>query len=117
MIGRPKAFMGPTVGPVKVFIEFTHENGRRRARGGLTEPLRGELRTHEMRTKTGSYMVATLLPENVTAPALAELYEVRLFLIGPQGMHLRGLERQADGRFVLQGWLVTDQRDHYLGRR
>lgn len=72
-----------------------------------------------MRTPAGSYKVATLQAENVTHRPLAELFEVKLFCISPQGMHLRGMERVGpvgEERFVLQGWLVTDARDHYSAR-
>lgn len=69
-----------------------------------------------MRTPAGSYRVATLQADNVTQAPLAELYEVKLYCISPQGMHLRGMERvgpAGEERFVLQGWLVTDVRDHH----
>lgn len=105
---------------MRVVIEFTHQNGRKRGRGRSAQPLRGELRTHEMRTPSGSYQVATLMGENVTQGPVAELYEVKLFCISPQGMHLRGMERvgpAGEERFVLQGWLVTDVRDHANGQQ
>ena len=49
-------------------------------------------------------------PNNHIAEPIIELFDVCLYLIGPQGLHLRGLERLAlDGRsqFVLQGWVVV----------
>ena len=49
-------------------------------------------------------------PSNYVTEPIIELFEVCLYLIGPQGLHLRGLERLAvDGRsqFVLQGWVVV----------
>ena len=101
---------------MRVFIEFTHQNGRKRPRGRTSEPLLGDLRTREMRTPTGSFKVAALHGENVTHAALAELYDVRLYCISPKGMHLRGMEKvgtESEERFVLQGWLVTDVRDHW----
>ncbi len=55
--------------------------------------------------------VATLRdPSNHIAVPILELFDVCLYLIGPQGLHLRGLERLAvDGRsqFVEQGWVVV----------
>jgi hypothetical protein len=48
-------------------------------------------------------------PNNHIAEPIIELFDVALYLIGPQGLHLRGLERLAvDGRsqFVVQGWVV-----------
>jgi hypothetical protein len=45
-------------------------------------------------------------PNNHIAKPILELFDVALYLIGPQGLHLRGLERLAtDGRsqFVVQG--------------
>ena len=45
-------------------------------------------------------------PYNHIAEPFIELFDVALSLIGPQGLHLRGLERLAvDGRsqFVMQG--------------
>jgi len=44
--------------------------------------------------------VATLRdPNNHIAEPILELFDVALYLIGPQGLHLRGLERLAvDGR-------------------
>lgn len=101
---------------MRVFVEFTHQNGRKRPRGSSSEPVLGELRTVELRTATGSYKVATLHPDNVTQRPLAELYDVKLYCIATQGMHLRGMERigpEGDERFVLQGWLITDERDHW----
>lgn len=101
---------------MRVFVEFTHQNGRKRPRGRSSEPILGELRTMEMRTPTGSYKVATLQAENLTQRPVAELYDVKLFCISPQGMHLRGMERvgpEGEERFVLQGWLITDERDHW----
>ena len=54
--------------------------------------------------------VATLRdPNNHISEPFIELFDVALYLIGPQGLHLRGLERLAvDGRyqFVVQGWVV-----------
>ena len=54
--------------------------------------------------------VATLRdPNNHIAEPILELFDVALYLIGPHGLHLRGLERLAvDGRsqFVVQGWVV-----------
>lgn len=105
---------------MRVVIELTHQNGRRRPRGRTSEPLLGDLRTHEMRSPAGSYKVASLQADNVTQGPLAELYEVRLHCVSPQGMHLRGMERVGpvgDERFVLQGWLVTDARDHYTASK
>ncbi|WP_322470309.1 hypothetical protein SOM08_06285 [Hydrogenophaga sp. SNF1] len=105
---------------MRVVVEFTHQNGRKRSRGRSSEPLVGELRTHEMRTPGGSYKVATLQADNVTHGPLVELYDVKLFCVSPQGMHLRGMERigpAGEERFVLQGWLVTDARDHWTRRQ
>jgi hypothetical protein len=48
-------------------------------------------------------------PNNHIAESFIELFDVSLYLIGPQGLHLRGLERlTVDGRsqFVVQGWVV-----------
>jgi hypothetical protein len=48
-------------------------------------------------------------PNNHIAEPIIELFDVCLYLIGPQGLHLRGLERLAlDGRFqfVVQGWVA-----------
>ncbi len=45
-------------------------------------------------------------PNNHIAEPILELFDAALYLIGPQGLHLRGLERLAvDGRsqFVAQG--------------
>ncbi len=102
---------------MRVFVEFTHQNGRKRQRGRSSEPLLGELRTFEMRTPAGSYKVAALHSDNVTQRPLAELYDVKLYCITTQGIHLRGMERVGppeDERFMLQGWLVTDARDHWM---
>jgi hypothetical protein len=55
--------------------------------------------------------VATLRdPNNHISEPFIELFDVSLYLIGPQGLHLRGLERLAvDGRyqFVVQGWVIV----------
>jgi hypothetical protein len=104
---------------MRVVIQLTHQNGRKRPRGRSSAPLQGNLRTYEMRTPSGSYRVAALHGDNLTHSPLAELFEVKLYCISPQGMHLRGMERVGsvgEERFVLQGWLITDARDHYLSR-
>jgi len=59
----------------------------------------------------GVLTVATLRdPDSHIAEPILELFDVALYLIGPQGLHLRGLERFAvDGRsqFVVQGWVIV----------
>ncbi len=48
-------------------------------------------------------------PNNHISEPFIELFDVALYLIGPEGLHLRGLERlSVDGRsqFVVQGWVV-----------
>ena len=48
-------------------------------------------------------------PNNHISKPVIELFDVSLYLIGPQGLHLGSLERLAvDGRsqFVVQGWVV-----------
>jgi len=56
-------------------------------------------------------MVATLGdPNSHISEPLMELFDVTLYLVGPQGLHLRGLERwDVEGRsqFVVQGWVVS----------
>jgi len=55
--------------------------------------------------------VATLRdPNDHVGPALIELFDVQLYLIGPQSMQLRGFERLSIGhqsQYVLQGWVVV----------
>ena len=55
-------------------------------------------------------MVATLRdPNNHISKPLVKLFDVTLYLIGPQGLHLRGLEQWDLGgrsQFVVQGWVV-----------
>ena len=72
--------------------------------------LKGELLTYQRTSKRGVLTVATLRdPNNHIAEPIIELFDVCLYLIGPQGLHLRGLERLAlDGRsqFVMQGWVI-----------
>jgi len=49
-------------------------------------------------------------PNNHIAEPIIELFDAALYLIGPQGLHLRGLERLAVDRrsqFVVQGWVVV----------
>ena len=54
--------------------------------------------------------VATLRdPNNHISEPFIELFDVALYLIGPEGLHLRGLERlSVEGRsqFVMQGWVI-----------
>ena len=73
--------------------------------------LKGELLTYTRVSKRGVLMVAMLRdPSNHISEPILELFDVCLYLIGPQGLHLRGLERLAvDGRsqFVVQGWVVV----------
>ena len=48
-------------------------------------------------------------PNNHIAEPILELFDVALYLIGSQGLHLRGLERLAvdvRSQFVVQGWVV-----------
>ena len=48
-------------------------------------------------------------PNNHIADPIIELFDVCLYLIGPQGLHLKGLERLSVGgrsQFVVQGWVV-----------
>ena len=56
-------------------------------------------------------MVATLGdPNSHISEPLMELFDVTLYLVGPQGLHLRGLERwDVEGRsqFVVQGLVVS----------
>jgi hypothetical protein len=97
---------------MRVTIHLTHHRGIRQTahqhhpRG----ELKGELLTYQRTSKRGVLTVATLRdPSNHIAEPIIELFDVTLYLIGPQGLHLRGLERLAfDGRsqFVVQGWVV-----------
>ena len=72
--------------------------------------LKGELLTYQRTSKRGVLTVATLRdPNNHISEPFIELFDVCLYLIGPQGLHLRGLERlSVEGRsqFVVQGWVV-----------
>jgi hypothetical protein len=72
--------------------------------------LMGELLTYQRTSKRGVLTVATLRdPNNHISEPFIELFDVALYLIGPQGLHLRGLERlSVEGRsqFVVQGWVV-----------
>ena len=48
-------------------------------------------------------------PNNQIAEPIIELLDVALYLIGPQGLQLRGLERLAlvgRSQFVVQGWVI-----------
>ena len=97
---------------MRATIHLTHHRGIRlgehhaHPRG----ELKGELITYTRVSKRGALMVATLRdPNNHISEPLLELFDVALYLIGPQGLHLRGLERwDVDGRsqFVVQGWVV-----------
>ena len=73
--------------------------------------LKGELLTYQRTSKRGVLTVATLRdPNNHIAVPILELFDVSLHLIGPQGLHLRGLERLATeghSQFVMQGWVVV----------
>jgi hypothetical protein len=98
---------------MRVTIHLTHHRGIRlgdhqhHPRG----ELKGELLTYQRTSKRGVITVATLRdPNNHIAKPILELFDVALYLIGPHGLHLRGLERFAvDGRsqFVVQGWVVV----------
>ena len=49
-------------------------------------------------------------PNNHIVEPIIELFDVCLYLIGPQGLHLRGLERlSVEGRsqFVVRGWVAV----------
>ena len=98
---------------MRVTIHLTHHRGIRlgeqqhHPRG----ELKGELLTYQRTSKRGVLTVATLRdPNNHIAETILELFDVCLYLIGPHGLHLRGVERLAvDGRsqFVAQGWVVV----------
>ncbi len=72
--------------------------------------LKGELLTYQRTSKRGVLTVATLRdPNNHISRPIIELFDVALYLIEPQGLHLRRLGRLVvDGRsqFVMQGWVV-----------
>ena len=97
---------------MRATIHLTHHRGIRlgehqhHPRG----ELKGELLTYQRTSKRGVLTVATLRdPNNHIAVPILELFDVCLYLIGPQGLHLRGLERlSVEGRsqFVVQGWVV-----------
>ena len=97
---------------MRATVHLTHHRGIRlgehqhHPRG----ELKGELLTYQRTIKRGVLTVATLRdPKNHIAEPIIELLDVALYLIGPQGLHLRGLERLAvDVRyqFVVQGWVV-----------
>jgi len=98
---------------MRVTIHLTHHRGIRlgehqhHPRG----ELKGELLTYQRTSKRGVLTVATLRdPNNHIAEPFIKLFDVALYLIGPQGLHLRGLERlSVEGRsqFVVQGWVVV----------
>ena len=71
----------------------------------------GEMLTYQRTSKRGVLTVATLRdPSNHIADPIIELFDACLYLIGPQGLHLRGLERlSVEGRsqFVVQCWVVV----------
>jgi len=73
--------------------------------------LSGEVLTHLRATKRGIFMVASLRdPNDHVGESLLELLDARLYLIGPQGLQLRGFERVSShqaSQFVLQGWVLT----------
>ena len=97
---------------MRATIHLTHHRGIRlgehqhHPRG----ELKGELLTYQRTSTRGVLTVATLRdPNNHISQPFFELFDVSLYLIGPQGLHLRGLERwDVDGRsqFVVQGWVV-----------
>ena len=98
---------------MRATIHLTHHRGIR-----LSEhqhhplgELKGELQTYQRTSKRGVLTVATLRdPNNHIAEPILELFDVCLYLIGPQGLHLRGLERlSVEGRsqFVVQGWVIV----------
>ena len=96
---------------MRATVHLTHLRGIRL--GEHQHPPRGELKgellTYQRTSKRGVLTVATVRDPNISEPFI-ELFDVPLYLIGPQGLHLRGLERLAvDGRsqFVVQGWVVV----------
>ena len=97
---------------MRATIHLTHHRGIRLGehQAHPRGELKGELLTYLRTGKRGMLMVATLRdPNNHISESLVELFDVALYLIGPQGLHLRGLERwDVDGRsqFVVQGWVV-----------
>lgn len=99
-----------------VIVELTHCRGQRLPARQSSPLLRGEIRTHLMQTKAGHYQVAALVDGVPTHAPLAELYNVELWGMGHGTLHLRGLEKvllAGKEAFVLQGWIITDIRDHY----
>ena len=97
---------------MRAIVHLTHHRGIRLSehQNHPRGELMGELLTYQRTSKRGVLTVATLRdPNNHIAEPFIELFDVALYLIGPQGLHLRGLERLAvDGRsqFVVQGWVV-----------
>ena len=100
---------------MRATVHLTHQRGIRlgehkhHPRG----ELKGELLTYQQTSKRGVLTVAKLRdPNNHIAEPIIELFDVCLYLIGPQGLHLRGLEGlSVEGRsqFVVQGWVVEVQ--------
>ena len=93
-------------------VILTHHRGvsLQASRAHPLGELSGQLMTHMLTSKRGMYMVATLRdPNDHVGPALLELFDVQLYLIGPQSMQLRGFERLSVGhqaQYVFQGWVV-----------
>jgi hypothetical protein len=100
---------------MRATVHLTHHRGIRLSdhQDHPCGELKGELLTYQRTSKRGVLTVATLRdPNNHIVEPIIELFDVSLYLIGPQGLHLRGLERLAlDGRsqFVMQGWVVEVQ--------
>jgi len=94
-------------------VILTHHRGvsLQASRAHPLGELSGQLMTHMLTSKRGMYMVARLRdPNDHVGPALIELFDVQLYLIGPQSMQLRGFERLTVGhqaQYVLQGWVVV----------
>ncbi|MBU6382092.1 MAG: hypothetical protein EB114_07365 [Betaproteobacteria bacterium] len=98
---------------MRATVSLTHLEGYRLQshRAHPRGALRGELLTYLRNSLKGQFMVASLRdPDNQVSQAIIELFDVRLYLIGPQGMHLRGFEALGDPkapRFVVQGWVIV----------
>lgn len=95
---------------MQVEIAFTHEDGKLIKGHGRRAPIRGSLGTWIRYGNSGHYAVAELRGNNPVQPPLAELRDVKLYAIGNDGFHLRGLEcvkRDGVECYVLQGWLVN----------
>lgn len=100
---------------MKASVVLTHYLGVRieAHRSHPKGAFNGEVLTYLRTSKRGVFMVASLRdPNDQVGESLIELFDARLYLIGPQGLQLRGFERirlEAGSQFVAQGWVLKFQ--------